>query len=165
MWKMINLWCISKFLSLLDKWQGIWYDLIVRNHRTSTTMKSSSVWKSFSFIYARLYKIKKPAFKECRHGADWEIWTLAPVSRPTPLAGEPLHHLGKSANQRARNSPIKKLAERVGFEPTWPLSQTVFKTASLWPLRYLSILNFLVLINSAFILYHGEGELSRKNKK
>ena len=30
-------------------------------------------------------------------------------------------------------------AERVGFEPTRPLGQTVFKTASLWPLRYLSI--------------------------
>ena len=29
-------------------------------------------------------------------------------------------------------------AERVGFEPTRPLGQTVFKTASLWPLRYLS---------------------------
>ena len=31
------------------------------------------------------------------------------------------------------------LAERVGFEPTRPCGQTVFKTASLWPLRYLSI--------------------------
>ena len=30
-------------------------------------------------------------------------------------------------------------AERVGFEPTRPCGQTVFKTASLWPLRYLSI--------------------------
>ena len=30
-------------------------------------------------------------------------------------------------------------AERVGFEPTRPLGQTVFKTASFWPLRYLSI--------------------------
>ena len=30
-------------------------------------------------------------------------------------------------------------AERVGFEPTRPFGQTVFKTASLWPLRYLSI--------------------------
>ena len=28
--------------------------------------------------------------------------------------------------------------ERVGFEPTRPCGQTVFKTASLWPLRYLS---------------------------
>lgn len=30
-------------------------------------------------------------------GAERGIWTLAPVSRPTPLAGEPLHHLGISA--------------------------------------------------------------------
>ena len=33
-------------------------------------------------------------------------------------------------------------AERVGFEPTRPCGQTVFKTASLWPLRYLSICTF-----------------------
>ena len=33
-------------------------------------------------------------------------------------------------------------AERVGFEPTRPCGQTVFKTASLWPLRYLSVLFF-----------------------
>ena len=33
-------------------------------------------------------------------------------------------------------------AERVGFEPTRPCGQTVFKTASLWPLRYLSKSNY-----------------------
>ena len=33
----------------------------------------------------------------------------------------------------------KKKAQRVGFEPTRPCGQTVFKTASLWPLRYLSV--------------------------
>ena len=33
--------------------------------------------------------------KKCSfHGGDREIWTLAPISRPTPLAGEPLHQLG-----------------------------------------------------------------------
>ena len=38
-------------------------------------------------------------------------------------------------------------AERVGFEPTRPLGQTVFKTASLWPLRYLSknVLNHYIM--------------------
>ena len=35
-------------------------------------------------------------------------------------------------------------AERVGFEPTRPLGQTVFKTASLWPLRYLSMVSLSV---------------------
>ena len=29
-------------------------------------------------------------------GGDGEIWTLAPVARPTPLAGAPLHHLSTS---------------------------------------------------------------------
>ena len=31
-------------------------------------------------------------------GGEGGIWTLAPVSRPTPLAGEPLHHLSTSPN-------------------------------------------------------------------
>ena len=30
------------------------------------------------------------------NGGEQGIRTLAPVSRPTPLAGEPLHHLGNS---------------------------------------------------------------------
>ena len=29
-------------------------------------------------------------------GGDGEIWTLAPIARPTPLAGAPLHHLSTS---------------------------------------------------------------------
>ena len=39
--------------------------------------------------------------------------------------------------------------ERVGFEPTRPCGQTVFKTASLWPLRYLSICCF----STFFVLF------------
>ena len=34
-------------------------------------------------------------------------------------------------------------AERMGFEPMRPWRQTVFKTAPLWPLRYLSIFCFV----------------------
>lgn len=50
-------------------------------------------------------------------GGDGEIRTLAPVSQPTPLAGEPLIatwvrlHLYRSQNKNM-------VAERVGFEPT-----------------------------------------------
>ena len=44
-------------------------------------------------------------------------------------------------------------AERMGFEPMCPLGQTVFKTASLWPLRYLSgsvfLSGVLILISRA----------------
>ena len=66
------------------------------------------------------------------------IWTLAPLLTTCTLSrGVPSASLGTSPNQ----FPIIKLeAERVGFEPTRPCGQTVFKTASLWPLRYLSIL-------------------------
>ena len=62
------------------------------------------------------------------------IWTLAPLLTTCTLSrGVPSASLGTSPNQ----FPIIKLeAERVGFEPTRPCGQTVFKTASLWPLRY-----------------------------
>ena len=33
-------------------------------------------------------------------------------------------------------------AEKMGFEPMRPFGQTVFKTASLWPLRYFSVFIF-----------------------
>ena len=44
----------------------------------------------------------------------------------------------------------QKKAQGVGFEPTRPCGQTVFKTASLWPLRYLSV--FRTSISARFIL-------------
>ena len=43
-------------------------------------------------------------------------------------------------------------AERVGFEPTRPCGQTVFKTASLWPLRYLSVFSTLFSVSASDIL-------------
>ena len=36
---------------------------------------------------------KSPSFDEDFSGGDGEIWTLAPVARPTPLAGAPLRPL------------------------------------------------------------------------
>lgn len=38
-------------------------------------------------------------------------------------------------------------AERMGFEPMRPWRQTVFKTAPLWPLRYLSIFHMFVSVS------------------
>ena len=64
-----------------------------------------------------------------------------------PFQGCPFSLLGTSAKPRCLNiskyyivigKPFACPTERVGFEPTRPCGQTVFKTASLWPLRYLS---------------------------
>ena len=42
-------------------------------------------------------KTKKTALQAVfLFGGEGEIWTLAPVARPTPLAGAPLHHLSTS---------------------------------------------------------------------
>ena len=73
------------------------------------------------------------------------IWTLAPLLTTYSLSrGAPsttwVLLLGWSFNLYSVQDKSQCLsqAERVGFEPTRPFGQTVFKTASLWPLRYLS---------------------------
>ena len=61
-----------------------------------------------------------------------------------PFQGSPFSHLGTSPSVDIMDS---WWTERVGFEPTRPCGQTVFKTASLWPLRYLSknVLNHYIM--------------------
>ena len=75
-----------------------------------------------------------------------------------PFQGCPFSLLGTSAKSRCLNiskyyivigKPFACPTERVGFEPTRPCGQTVFKTASLWPLRYLSS-NVLCYFTKAF---------------
>ena len=69
------------------------------------------------------------------------IWTLAPLlttctlSRGVPSTSWVLLQIVDSDNLY-NDRRHECLAERVGFEPTRPCGQTVFKTASLWPLRY-----------------------------
>ena len=77
--------------------------------------------------------------------AEGGIWTLAPLLTTYSLSrGAPsttwVLLLGWSFNLYSVQDKSQCLsqAERVGFEPTRPFGQTVFKTASLWPLRYLS---------------------------
>ena len=74
------------------------------------------------------------------------IWTLAPLlttyslSRGAPSASWVLLQTKLTFNEQYEMFAEKvSPAERVGFEPTRPCGQTVFKTASLWPLRYLSM--------------------------
>ena len=63
------------------------------------------------------------------------IWTLAPL-----LTTYSLSRRAPSATwvllQGLTSWILSWWTERVGFEPTRPCGQTVFKTASLWPLRY-----------------------------
>ena len=52
------------------------------------------------------------------YGGEGEIRTLATVSRPTPLAGAPLHRLEYFSVCSSFIRLRVRLAERVGFEPT-----------------------------------------------
>ncbi len=51
-------------------------------------------------------------------GGEEETRTPAPVTRPTPLAGAPRHQLEYFSIGAVKNDYNKKMAERVGFEPT-----------------------------------------------
>ena len=72
-------------------------------------------------------------------------------SRTTPLAGEPLRPLGYFSEynffQFFRVPPplLKKLAEKVGFEPTVPCGITGFQDQLLKPLGHLSLRNFMYI--------------------
>ena len=67
--------------------------------------------------------------------------------------------------------PYKKLlyivdsttTERVGFEPTRPCGQTVFKTASLWPLRYLSIIDKIRVSTRLSTYVHNSNHIHKYN--
>ena len=63
-------------------------------------------------------------------GGGQEIRTLAPVTRPTPLAGEPLHHL---SNPPYMVKHLKRYYWRRGRDSNpWSLAGSlVFKTSSL----------------------------------
>ena len=93
------------------------------------------------------------AFHVCQHvfnffsshlqqNGEGGIWTLAPLlttyslSRGAPSAAWVL--LQNAWNHFYIYCRYTQQAERMGFEPMRPFGQTVFKTASLWPLRYLS---------------------------
>ena len=61
-------------------------------------------------------------------GGEDGIWTHAPVSRPTPLAGEPLHHLGTSPWWKNKSFMWRRGRD----SNSWSLARSlVFKTSSL----------------------------------
>ena len=124
-------------------------------------------------------------FSTCKtQNGEGGIWTLAPLLTTYSLSrGAPSASLGTSPNcprcfllfTRSVIHYITSFSilssiiltfftsfssarrtERVGFEPTRPCGQTVFKTASLWPLRYLSLCNSafsdVFLVDANYIL-------------
>ena len=95
--------------------------------------------------------------------AEGGIWTLAPLlttctlSRGVPSASWVLLHSLNHSSYLIND--INTVTERVGFEPTRPFGQTVFKTASLWPLRYLSsnvLAHYIreVFVCQEFFIFH-----------
>ena len=95
------------------------------------------------------------------YGGEGGIWTLAPVTRPTPLAGAPLHHLSTSPKViiikysfNAMRQTIYFLAERVGFEPTVPFGITGFQDQLLKPLGHLSTNILFSCRLRRYLFYH-----------
>ena len=71
-------------------------------------------------------------------GGERGIWTLAPVTRPTPLAGAPLRPLEYFSRAKSFGNDSLLMAERVGFEPTARCRVTGFQDRLLKPLGHLS---------------------------
>ncbi len=71
------------------------------------------------------------------NGGEGGIRTLAPVTQPNPLAGDPLEPLEYFS--KFSHYSVIFLAERVGFEPTAPFEVTGFQDQLLKPLGHLSI--------------------------
>ena len=127
------------FVSLL---QQLWY-LITSNRLLSRTFSFLFLQlfvRRNSFMLSRVFSDVKNFFSFLFINAEGGIWTLARRKPSIPLAGAPLQPLGYFSICLIRRSVFSFVTERVGFEPTRPFGQTVFKTASLWPLRYLSII-------------------------
>ena len=136
-------------LKILE-FSGLHYCLFVKDHNL-LLRKSCVALLLFSatalIFYHNHFCLSTTFFKYFWHltTADGEggIWTLAPLlttctlSRGVPSTSWVLLQIVDS-NNLYNYRRHECLAERVGFEPTRPFGQTVFKTASLWPLRYLS---------------------------
>ena len=117
--------------------------------------KSSIPLKSI-YIPEKPHKTqKRHRFSSMPFGGERGIWTLATLSRPTPLAGEPLHHLGISPY--SVDLRLKKVAERVGFEPTDARASPVFKTGA--------FNRSAISPQCACTLYHTFGDLSTDTLK
>ena len=132
---MLFLVCQELFLILQNFFQHLFSSIAFRFYHISFALS-----RTFSFFFER--------------NGEGGIWTLAPLlttyslSRGAPSASWVLLHKSWLMIQYIRFVERVSPAERVGFEPTRPCGQTVFKTASLWPLRYLSIYCCLSLVFS-----------------
>ena len=136
---------------------------------THSKMVNNSFIKTFISCISSLLCIHKRLPEHIStHSGEGGIWTLAPLlttyslSRGAPSASWVLLQTQNYSKQKTNHQFTSHdwwfiTAERVGFEPTCPCGQTVFKTASLWPLRYLSVTcSFSLTFCSRFVNYFFE---------
>ena len=110
---------------------------------TSATRSYYHVLFCLSTTFFNFFQDFFQSFFETILNGERGIWTLAPLlttyslSRGAPSASWVLLHMFNCLHKKTTKHCWWFQAQRVGFEPTCPFGQTVFKTASLWPLRYL----------------------------
>ena len=121
----------------------LFFELSLSRHRSLNNSCGLNPHLEFSGLHYCLFVKEHGDYSPNGEGG---IWTLAPLLTTCTLSrGVP-----STSWVLLLTSWINKFifsyeglafvpqTERVGFEPTRPCGQTVFKTASLWPLRYLS---------------------------
>ena len=114
-----------------------------------------------AWAHSDFYKKSEQAIQSLlRHGGEGGIWTLATIlsyyslSRGAPSASWVLLRIKINIEFRIFRTPFslkKKMAEKVGFEPTVPCGITGFQDQLHKPLGHLSIRNF-----NAYRLYQSK---------
>ena len=139
-----NFYILSQSFAFVNNFLKLFIFLsnsIVFNLFCSTSLIILSLFHFFVNTFLKLFLFL--SVDRISRNGEGGIWTLAPLlttctlSRGVPSTSWVLLQIVDSDNLY-NDRRHECLAERVGFEPTRPFGQTVFKTASLWPLRYLS---------------------------
>ena len=124
----------------------------------ATVSHSKDYYKRRSHYCQQLFSPFQPLLETSGEGG---IWTLAPLlttctlSRGVPSASWVLLQTTEHSFSAIQLTIcLNRITERVGFEPTRPCGQTVFKTASLWPLRYLSVCVLLICRTQELFYHH-----------
>ena len=101
-------------------------------------------WRT-SVFYRICHLLSSTFFKKFVERRKRDLNPRTAVNDLLPFQGSPFGQLGYFSTVARiafyiilSHDILMRWTERVGFEPTRPCGQTVFKTASLWPLRYLS---------------------------
>ena len=127
----------------MKKWESVLSDSQNRFGR-GTRIRTLGTWFWRPLLYQLSYTPTRYVFRWIPRKAIHRWSTKPPKKKKWRRRWDSNPCTGYSRSNGLATRPLQPtwvllrvyMAEGVGFEPTRPFGQTVFKTASLWPLRY-----------------------------